>query len=125
MSLYKIKQPVEYAFLQWMNNFPDSAHPLDQKRFFEFVKTVCRYKAIKWKKPDYLRKRILEAKPHFDKEFLERRLDLYSKLLDFHRANPCSSQLQHSKKKVKDGHYIEIHVKNGIISEVERPLDFT
>jgi hypothetical protein len=88
MSLYKIKQPVEYAFLQWMNNFPDSAHPLDQKRFFEFVKTVW-YKAIKWKKPDYLRKRILEAKPHFDKEFLEGRLDLYTKLLDFHRASAC------------------------------------
>jgi len=98
---------------------------LDKKRFFEFVKTVCRYKSKKWKKAAYLRKRILELKPYFDQEFLERRLNLYTNLLDFHRASACSSQLQLSKKKVKEGHYIEIHVKNGIISETELPLNFT
>ncbi len=83
MSLYKIKQPVEYAFFQWMNNFPDSGHWADKERFFRFTKTVCRYKAKKWKKPDYLRKRILEAQAHFDQEFLEGLLNLYANLLDY------------------------------------------
>jgi hypothetical protein len=125
MSLYKIKQPIEYAFLQWMNNFPDSGHWADKERFFGFTKTVCRYKAKKWKKPDYIRKRILEAQPHFDQEFLEGLPNLYTNLLNFHRARAYSSQLQLSKRKVNEGHYIEIRVKNGIISEVELPLDFT
>lgn len=26
MGLFKIKNPVEYSFIQWMNNFPDSGH---------------------------------------------------------------------------------------------------
>jgi hypothetical protein len=93
MGLYKIKQPVEYAFLQWMNNFPDSTHPLDQRRFFTLAKTVCRYRAKKWQRPEYLRKRILETNPYFDTKFLGRLLNLYTKLLNFHEAIACSSRL--------------------------------
>lgn len=123
MSLFKIKQPVEYSFLQWINNFPDSGHWADKERFFRFVKTVCRYNAKNWKKPDYLRKRILEAKPNFDQEFLDSLLNLYINLLEFYRAMAYSSQMQLSKRKVKKGHYIEIRVKNGIIYEVELPIE--
>ena len=123
MSLYKIKQPVEYSFLQWMNNFPDSNQWADKERFFRFAKTVFRYNAKNWKKPDYLRKRILEAKPNFDQKILDSVLNLYIDLLEFNKAKECSSQMQFFKRKVKEGHYIEIRVKNGIIHEVELPID--
>ena len=124
MSLYKIKQPVEYTFLQWMNNYPDSGHWADEERFFRFVKTVCRYNASRWKKPDYLRKKILEVKPHFDQGFLDSLLNLYISLLEFYRTNACSST-RLSSRKIKKGHYIEVRVKKGNIYEVELPLDST
>jgi len=123
MSLYKIKQPVEYSFLYWMNSFPDSRHWADKERFFRFVKTVCRHNAKNWKKPDYLRERILEAKPNFDQEFLDSLLNLYMNLLEFYRAIPFSSQMQISKRKVKERHYIEIRVKNGKVYREELPID--
>ena len=59
MSLYKIKQPVEYSFLQWMNNYRDSGHWRDKERFLEFARTVCAHHATKWKRPEFLREKIL------------------------------------------------------------------
>lgn len=124
MSIVKIKQPVEYSFLQWINNFPNSGHWKDKERFFRFVKTVCRYNARNWKKPNYLKKRILQTKPHFDKQILDGLLNLYADLLQFHKIRYCSSQLRVSKRNIKEGHYIEIRVKNGTILETELPYDF-
>lgn len=123
MSLFKIKQPVEYSFLQWINNYPDSGHWADMERFYSFVKTVCRYNATNWKKTDYLRKKILETDPNFKQSFLEYLLELYINLLDFYKANAYSSKLQMSERKIKRGYYVEIHVKNGSICEIEKPIN--
>jgi hypothetical protein len=60
MGLQKIKTPVEYSFYQWMNSFPDSTHPCDKKRFYTFVRTVCRYNAKKWKDINSVRQKILD-----------------------------------------------------------------
>ena len=122
MGLVKIKQPVEYSFLQWINNYPDSGHWADRERFLRFVKTVCKYNATRWKKPDHLKNRILEAKPHFDPDFLDRLLDLYDKLIQFYKTGACPSMHSVVHRTVKKGHYIEVRVKKGIISEVELPL---
>ncbi len=122
MSLRKIKHPVEYSFLQWMNSHPDSAHWADRNRFFQFVKTVARFSARKWKNREYVKSRILAIKPTFDPEFLERHLDLFSVLLDFQQVQPLTSQLSISGRDVKKGHYIEVRVKNGAIQEVEVPF---
>ena len=122
MSLYKIKNPVEYSFLQWMNNFPDSGHWADMERFYCFVKTVCSHNARTWKKTDYLRKKIMEANPNFNQDSLDYLLELYINLLDFYKTKSCSSHRQMSERKIKEGCYIEIRVKNGIINEVEKPI---
>jgi hypothetical protein len=122
MSLFRIKNPVEYSFFQWMNSSPDSGHWADKERFLSFVKTVCRYKASKWKNRSYLKKKILENKPHFDKEFLENLLDLHLNLLEFHKSTACSSQFQIGSKEVKKDHFIEIRVEKGKIVEQELPL---
>ena len=121
MTIYKIKQPVEYSFLQWINNYPDSGHWADKERFFSFVKTVCKYNASRWKKPDHLKRKILEAKPHFDREFLDRLLDLYTNLIEFYKAGACSS-MRSIHSGIKRGYYIEARVKKGEIYEVELPL---
>ena len=124
MTLYKIKQPVEYSFLQWINNHPDSGHRKDKERFFIFVKTVCKYNATKWKKTEHFKKKILEAKPHFDLEFLNRLLDLYPNLIEFYMTEACQTT-KLIRRTIKRGHYIEVRVKKGIIQEVELPFNKT
>ncbi len=124
MTICKIKQPVEYSFLQWINNYPDSGHWADKERFFIFVKTVCKYNATRWKKPDHLKKKILDAKPYFDLEFLERLLYLYSNLIEFYKTGACQTT-RLIPRTIKRGHYIEVRVKKGNIHEVELPLNKT
>ena len=123
MALVKIKQPTEYTFLQWINNYPDSGHWADKERFLRFVKTVCKYNATRWKKPNYLKNRILEAKPYFEPDFLERLLDLYDNLLQFYKIGACPSMQSVVHRTVTKGHYIEVRVKKGRIYEVELPRE--
>lgn len=121
MALRKIKQPVEYSFLQWINNYPDSGHWADKERFLCFAKTVCKYNATRWKRRDYVKNRIVKVKPHFDPDFLDRVLDLYDNLIQFHKTGACpATELVH--RTVKKGYYIELRAKKGIIYEVELPL---
>ncbi len=121
MAVFKIKNPVEYSFLQWMNNHPDSTHWADKERFFRFVKVVARHGANTWKNRQYLKDRILEIMPSFDGELLEARLDLYYDLLDFQATRPLIETGINSSE-VTTGHYIEIYVEKGLISEIEVPL---
>ena len=118
MSLYRIRQPTEYSFLQWINSYPDSGHWTDEERFFEFVKTACIYRARKWKDSNYLRQRILDKKPHFDRESLDYHLDLYKILIKFYETEGCPIT-RRSSREVKKGYYIEVRVKNGEICERE------
>lgn len=37
------KHPIEQSFRVWINNYPESFHPLDMERYYAFVKCVCRY----------------------------------------------------------------------------------
>lgn len=58
------KNPIDEAFLVWMNNYPESFHPCVMKRFYIFVKKKFRYaRNNKWESFDYLEKSILEIKP--------------------------------------------------------------
>jgi hypothetical protein len=123
MTIYRIRQPTEYSFLQWINNYPDSGHWKDRERFLIFVKTVCKYNATKWKDSNYLKNRILEAKPHFNREFLDRLLDLYEKLIQFYKIGACPNLRSINNRRVKKNHYIEVRVKKGNIYERELPWE--
>ncbi len=105
-----------------MNNFPDSGHWADMERFFKFVKTVCRYKASKWKDQNYLKKKILEHTPHFDLNFLGYLLNLYVNLIEFHKSIAFSGQFQIGSREVKKDHFIELRVENGEVVEQELPI---
>jgi hypothetical protein len=122
MSLFKIKNPVEYSFIQMMHNFPDTGHWQDKRRFYAFVKTVCRHNAVKWKDVRFLKKRILEIRPYVDAHCLEYLLTLYYELLEFYKVPPISSQYQRFDNTIKHGHYLEIKAKNGVLSEKEIPI---
>jgi hypothetical protein len=123
MAIIKIRQPVEYSFFQWMNNYPDSGHWKDKERFFIFVKTVCRYNASKWKNPQYLKTRILEIVPHFDIDLLERLLELYNNLIQFNKAVSFPTTQLRPNARVKKDHYIELSVKKGAIQEIEKLIE--
>lgn len=120
MAILKIRHPVEYSFLQWMNNFPHSGHWADRERFFVFVKTVCKYNSTKWKRPEHLKARILKARPHFDPDILDRLLYLYGDLIEFHTTHACPN-IQIAHRRVKKGNHIELRVKDGNIYELEVP----
>ncbi|MFH1713532.1 MAG: hypothetical protein ABH896_05130 [Candidatus Jacksonbacteria bacterium] len=123
MGIIRYKNPTECSFYFWINQCPDSFHPLDMKRFYTFIKTVCRYNSKKWKSRDYLKKRIFDEKPHFDTDSLENILSLYKNLLDFHRANPFSSNIRNDLN-IQRGYYIEKRVKHGKFYEKELPFDY-
>jgi hypothetical protein len=118
MTLCYIKQPVEYSFLQWMNNFPDSGHWADEERFFTFVKTVCIYNSKKWQRIELLRKRIIEKKPNFDLDFLDKLLGLYDTLIRFYKTSGCITPYIIDKP-IQNGNCIEIHIKKGAIIHIE------
>jgi hypothetical protein len=117
MAIIRIRQPVEYSFLQWINNYPDSGHWKDKERFLCFVKTVCKYNASRWKNSQYLKTRILEARPHFEADFLDRILDLYASLIQFYKTAECCHIQLTTRRNIKKGHYIELRAKKGVIQE--------
>lgn len=85
--LVRHKNPTEESFLTWMNNFPESFHPFDEKRFFIFAHCIFSYNSKKWLDKDYFIKRILEIKPYF----LIENIDIfYDKLMDLKEYEYCS-----------------------------------
>lgn len=122
MSILKIKNPVEYSFCIWIRNHPDSPHWCDKERFLVFVKTVCRYRASKWKKIGYLKTRILKHHPNFENDYLQYILRLFDELVDFYEATPISSSFEITDRVVKKGHYLEIYAKDCAIFEKEIPF---
>lgn len=122
MTLIKVTNPVYYAFLQWMNNSPDSGNWCDKNRFFVFAKTVCRYNASKWKSELFVEKQILSHTPSFDRDRLQNLLALYANLLEFYEAIPITSSYTISDKEASAGYCIEIMASKGKLIEKEVPL---
>jgi hypothetical protein len=116
--IYKIKTPVEYSFHIWMSNHPDSTHWADKERFYTFVKTICRYRARKWKDAMYLKKRVLRIQPNFDLEHLDCLQDLFMQLLDYHNAPPLKTiHIAKGLSSATSNFHIEVSVKDGQIIE--------
>lgn len=86
MTILKEKHPVKSSFESWLALSNGVAHPMDEKRFFIFVKSVHAYHATIWKDVNFLKKKILENNPNFDRGRLQRILDLYPVLLRFCRV---------------------------------------
>jgi hypothetical protein len=122
MALVKYKNQIEYSFIIWMNNYPESCHWADDERFYCFVKNVCRYhRAKKWEDSDFLKKKIIERIPNFDFNKLKNIIELYRCLLDFYKARHLpGSWFSDPDVEAPDGYYIERGVKNGKLYEKEK-----
>lgn len=70
MPIQHNKNPIEISFRVWMNNYPESFHPLDMDRFYVFVKTVCRY-SRKRKDSEWLREKINQTKNSLTEDDIE------------------------------------------------------
>lgn len=55
MKNMKYINPVQVAFTNWLNEYPNSGHPLDMERFYCFVATAIRYRksSRKWINKEY------------------------------------------------------------------------
>ena len=88
MAAIRFKNPTEYAFLIWLDNFPESFHPLDMDRFYCFVRSVKRYNSSKWLEYEYFKKKILSHSPKFDEENVELFHSKLIELIDFSKVPP-------------------------------------
>ena len=86
--LNRIINPCDYAFVQWMSNDPLGHHPLTEKRFYCFVKTVIRHNNQKYRDYSYFEKRIKEFAPFIEDEVIYQKYQLMLKLIDFHCVPP-------------------------------------
>lgn len=77
---------IERSLRFWLSQYPESFHPLDMKRFYTFVKNVCRY-GRKRRDSDWLREKILKNGKYFTAENLDKYCCLFEELQDFHKIN--------------------------------------
>ena len=121
--LLKIKNPVEYSFYVWINQFPESAHPADTERFLRLAKNVCIYNAKCWKDTEYLEKRILESKPNFTLKTLEQLLIIWENLISFYstKGTPRNWFIDNTHN-ARRGFYIETGIKDGRVYEIEKEI---
>lgn len=91
--------PIEIAFYCWTHFYPESFHPCDERRFYEFVETlhVYRKEGKRWLNEDYFLARCKRA------GISSKNAELFSKrkeiILDFlddrtgyvHKVNRCLS----------------------------------
>lgn len=88
MAVIRYKNQSDYAFLLWMGAHPNSAHPLDEERFYQFAKTVAVYRNKKWLDYDFFRKSILDHPKHFDEDKTDKYWHRLLELVAFHRVGP-------------------------------------
>lgn len=121
MTLIRYKNPIEISFYYWMKQYPESSGPLDMKRFYSFVKSICRYNSEKWKSTRYLKIKILEYEPNFKKNILNEFLNLHQSLIEFYKSAYLRGR-DSIEKNVKKGFYIERKIKNNQVIETLRPM---
>ncbi|OGL31000.1 hypothetical protein A3F37_04270 [Candidatus Saccharibacteria bacterium RIFCSPHIGHO2_12_FULL_41_12] len=88
MSVIRYKNPTEYSFLVWINNFPESFHPMDMSRFYTFAKSVSRYNSKNWLKFQYFETKVLEHTSNFEADNIELFHNKLCELFDFYKSNP-------------------------------------
>lgn len=88
MTIIRHKTPTEECFLSWLNNYPESFHPKDEQRFYEFAHCIFSYNVKNWLDKDYFSKKILELKPNFQIDNIDKfynRLLILEKYHKFHK----------------------------------------
>lgn len=117
MALIRFKNQCDYAFLDWMGNHPNSAHSLDEERFYQFAKSVAVYRSQKWLQYDHFEKSILAHLNYFDPDKIERYWSRLHDLVSFHKVGPVPTSIVTNDERygtyqagVKDGKMYEIPI---------------
>jgi len=79
---------IDKSFNSWINEYPESFHPMDLKRFYCFVKNVCRY-SRKNKDRVWLMDKIDKCPHKMSEEDTEAYCDKFEELQNFYRT-PCN-----------------------------------
>lgn len=75
--------PIKQSYYNWINNHPFSHHPLDNRRFYVFVKCVFRYgRGVNY--VEWLRKRLIGTCQNSDIDYYS---NLMMILIDFHKTH--------------------------------------
>lgn len=86
MAVVHNKHPIEQSFYQWINNYPESFHPIDMERFYIFVKCVCRYgrkmKGYKW-----LKDKIEKSGKKLSNDTIDTYCNKFVTLQEFYKAS--------------------------------------
>ena len=87
LSNFYTMDPVEFSFMMWAKQFPESPHPCDMDRFYTFVVTLKKYECgnKKWLKKDYFTKKCYKYK-FFNDSIIEQRYNLLMTLFSFVKA---------------------------------------
>lgn len=85
MAIIHNKRPIIQSFDIWINNYPESFHPLDMQRFYTFVKAVCRYSRTP-KDQDWLREKIKKSKNSMTEADIEVYCEKFKELQTFYKA---------------------------------------
>lgn len=87
MAIVHNKNPIEKSFQHWIDNYPESFHPLDMKRFYIFVKCICRY-SRKDKNSVWLKKKIKKSGKNLSEKTINVYCQKFVELQKFYNA-PC------------------------------------
>ena len=81
---YAAKSQIEKDFFSWICQHPESFHPLNMKRFYQFTKSFCRHKR-KNKNSLWLREKISSYEGHeLSNNQIVRYCDLFDDLIKFY-----------------------------------------
>lgn len=123
-SNFYTMDPVEFSFMMWAKQFPESSHQCDLNRFYTFVVTLKKYKCgnSKWLKKDYFIKKCHKYN-FFNDVMIDQRYNLLIDLFCFvdaepvpiyrierHLSNDDSAEPKFFQKAVIDGKVYQIQI---------------
>lgn len=139
MTLIKYNKPTEYSFYKWVRSYPDSdqwierikKHPelrlsplIGTNKFYRFVKTACKNRALTWLNLDKIEKIILGEIPSLNQSDLGELKEIFEHLLTFYKTPAIKKGYSiENTNKVKKGYYIEKGFKQGKFYEKKLPTN--
>lgn len=65
------KNPTEESFIVWVTNYPESFHPMDMQRFYNFAHNVFSYRSKQWLDKSFFQRQIKLHNPEFRQENID------------------------------------------------------
>ena len=137
MVLVRYKKPTEITFYQWIKSYPNSEQweerikkhpelklsPLITDKFYRFVKTACKNRALSRLSWDKIEKIISQKIPNLDRSDLRELKEIFEHLVNFYKTPVLKGYDVETWNKAKEGYYIERGVVRGRFYEKEMPMD--